>query len=235
VSNWADEAGRGQGRGTVSVVSLANPAKPRELTSIRVGHHPSAVQLSADRRRLFVANTNDDSISVLDVAGRPRVIATESVRPVQGVPVGAHPDAFALSPDGKTLFVALAGMNAVEVRDGRTGARVAGQPMYIPTGWYPSALAVTGTAKSYRLWVTNAKGIGPSMGYNGSVLANGTATNGTVSVVTLPAPAATANAWTASVRRNDNIAGYAASPCARNQGVRISGVLCPPPGKRSPL
>jgi DNA-binding beta-propeller fold protein YncE len=235
VSNWADEAGRGQGRGTVSVVSLANPAKPREVAVVSVGHHPCALQLSADRRRLFVTNTNDDSLSVIDVTGRAHVVATESVRPVQGAQVGAHPDALALSPDGGTLFVALAGMNAVEVRDGRTGARVAGRPMYIPTGWYPSALAVTGTAKSYRLWVTNAKGIGPSMGYNGSVLANGTTTNGTVSVVRLPVPAGTANAWTASVRRNDNLDGFAVSPCARNQGIRVSAVLCPPAGKRSPL
>jgi DNA-binding beta-propeller fold protein YncE len=235
VTNWADEAGRGAGVGTVSVVSLADPAKPRELTWLRVGHHPSAIQLSADRTRLFVANTNDDSISVLDVRGRPHVIATRSVKPVDGVPVGAHPDAFALSPDGRTLFVALAGLNAVEVRDGRTGGRVAGRPMYIPTGWYPSALAVTGTAKSYKLWVTNAKGTGPSMGYNGSVFLNGTKTNGSVSVVPLPAPAATANAWTAAVVRNDNLDDAAVSPCARNQGIRVSAVLCPPPGKRSPI
>jgi len=235
VSNWADEAGRGAGHGTVSVVSLADPTKPRELTTVRVGHHPVSVQLSADRRRLFVANTNDDSLSVLDVSARPRVVATESVKPLQGIPVGAHPDALALSPDGKTLFVALAGMNAVEVRDGRTGARVAGRPMYIPTGWYPSALAVTGTAKSYQLWVTNAKGTGPSMGYNGSVLANGTATNGTVSVVTLPVPAGTANAWTSAVVRNDSLDDVAVSPCARDQGIRVSAVLCPPKGKRSPL
>ena len=107
------------------------------------------------------------------MSSRPRVIATQSVRPVQGAPAGAHPDALALSPDGRTLFVALAGANAVEVLDGRTGARVAGHPMYIPTGWYPSALAVTGTAAHYRLWVTNAKGVGPSMGYNASVFANG--------------------------------------------------------------
>ncbi|HUR13333.1 MAG TPA: bifunctional YncE family protein/alkaline phosphatase family protein [Mycobacteriales bacterium] len=235
VTNWADEAGRGAGVGTVSVVSIANPAKPVELMWLRVGHHPSAIVLSPDRKRLFVANTNDDSISVLDVSRRPRVVATQSVRPVAGVPVGAHPDALALSPDGRTLFVALAGMNAVEVRDGRTAARVAGHPMYIPTGWYPSALAVTGTAAKYRLWITNAKGIGPSMGYNGSVLAQGTTTNGTVSVVDLPAPARVANAWTASVVRNDSLDEAAVSPCTPGRGVRISTVLCPPRGKRSPL
>ena len=235
VSNWSDEAGRGNGVGTVSVVDLRDPARPRETAWVRVGHHPVAVQLSQDRRRLFVANTNDDSISVLDVAGRAHVVATQSVQPVQGAPVGAHPDALALSPDGRTLFVALAGANAVEVLDGRTGARVAGHPMYIPTGWYPSALAVTGTAKKYRLWITNAKGIGPSMGYNGSVFANGTKTQGTLSVVDLPVPARTANAWTAAVRSNDSFDDAHVDPCARGRGITVSQVLCPPKGKTSPI
>ncbi len=235
VSNWADEAGRGLGLGTVSVVSLADPAKPAEITSVRVGHHPSAVVLSTDRRKLFVANTNDDSLSVLDVSGKARVIATQSLRPAPGLAVGAHPDAMVLSPDGKKLFVALAGLNAVEVRDGRSGARLGKQPSYIPTGWYPSALAVTGTAAKYRLWVTNAKGIGPSMGYNGSVFANGTKTNGTVSVIDLPAPAAVASEWTTSVIRNDSLDAVSMSACDPGRGVRISTVLCPPAGKRSPL
>lgn len=243
VVNWADEAGRGAGVGTVSVVSLVNPKAPREIAVVRVGHHPSAVQLSADRRRLFVANTNDDSVSVVDVVNslRPRVAATQSVRPLTGMPVGAHPDALALSPDGRVLFVALAGMNAVEVRDGRTGARLSGQPLYIPTGWYPSALAVTGTAKAYRLWVANAKGNGFGPGYNGSVLfsggtlAGGETSGGSVSVIDLPAPTTTARAWTAQVRRNDQLDEATASPCAANRGVRVSTVLCPPKGKRSPL
>jgi hypothetical protein len=157
------------------------------------------------------------------------------VRPVEGVPAGAHPDALALSPDGSTLFVALAGLNAVEVRDGRTGARVAGRPVYIPTGWYPSALAVTGNAKKYRLWVTNAKGVGPSLGYNGSVLANGTATNGTLTVVDLPVPTATVNRWTETVVSNDDLDGANVDPCKPGRGVRISPVLCPPKGKKSPI
>ena len=239
VTNWADEAGRGAGQGTVSTVDLSNPLRPRELSVTPVGHHPAAVVLSADRSHLFVANTNDDSLSVLDVTGTPRVLATESLRPVQGAPVGAHPDALVLSPDGATLFVALAGLNAVEVRDGRTGARVAGRPVYLPTGWYPSALAVTGTAVHYKLWVTNAKGIGPGPGYNASIFANGTnttgSTNGTVSAIDLPASADATNRWTAAVMANDRFDTADVSPCASGRGVVISQVLCPPAGRQSPL
>ncbi|MDQ1396007.1 MAG: hypothetical protein QOG64_1266, partial [Acidimicrobiaceae bacterium] len=159
----------------------------------------------------------------------------ESVRPIDGAQVGAHPDAFALSPDGRTLYVAMAGLNAVEVRDGRTGARVAGHPMYIPTGWYPSALAITGTAGGYRLWVTNAKGTGTGPGANGSVGFDGTKTGGTVSVIDLPVAAAVANLWTSTVNSNDQFQRFKVNPCHPGNGIRASQVLCPPVGRTSPI
>jgi DNA-binding beta-propeller fold protein YncE len=236
VSNWADEAGRGAGVGTVSVVDISKPTAPREIGFTKVGHHPSAVLLSADRTKLYVANTNDDSLSVLDVRGTPKVVATESVRPVEGVPVGAHPDALALSPDGSTLFVALAGMNAVEVRDGHTGQRLAGAPIYIPTGWYPSALATTKTTgQHYRLWVTNAKGAGPGFGANGSVLFDGSELGGSVTAVDLPVSAKQQNQWTAQTVANDHLTRGAARPCAARPGLRVSQVLCPPGNRTSPI
>jgi DNA-binding beta-propeller fold protein YncE len=237
VSNWADEAGRGGADGgTVSVVDVSDPATAREVAHVGVGHHPSALQLSADRSRLFVADTNDDTITVLDVTGpTPTVAAVESVAPLAGTPVGAHPDAFALSPDGDTLFVALAGLNAVELRDGRTGARLAGEPTYIPTGWYPSALAVTGDADDYRLWIANAKGLGPGPGGNGSVFLQGTASNGTVSAVDLPVRPEQVDEWSEQVRENDHLDRVPVDACAPAAGVEVSEVLCPPAGQRSPI
>ncbi len=238
-TNWADEAGRGNGAGgTVSVVDITNPLTAKEIGTVPVGHHPTALQLSADGSRLFVANTNDDSISVIDLTSAPTVIKTESVRPFAGVPIGAHPDALALAPDGQTLFVALAGMNAVEILDGRTAARVAGSPMYIPTGWYPSALLVTGTANHYRLWVANAKGAGASTkgtGYNLSIGQEGIPFDaGTVSVIDLPVAARVARGWTQLVNDNDQFDRLNVNPC-RPSGVQVSQVLCPPKGKQSPV
>lgn len=238
VTNWADEAGRGNGVGTVSVIDIRNATTAREISVTPVGHHPTAVQLSDDRSRLFVTNTNEDTLSVLDVTTTPRVIATESMRAVDGVQVGAKPVALALAPDGKTLFVALAGMNAVEVRDGMTGARVAAQPVYIPTGWYPSALLVVGTPSHYRLFVANAKGAGTkskSTGYNLSVGQELTPLDGTVSVIDLPAPTRIANEWTETVRENDRLDDITVDPCHPGAGVRVSQVLCPPAGQKSPV
>ena len=132
-------------------------------------------------------NASGDTVFT-DHEGDILAFQTQTYNPgLKGVPVGAHPDAFALSPDGRWLFVALAGMNAVEVLDGHTGLRPGGAPRYIPTGWYPSALTVTGNPGQYRLWVANAKGNGPGPGGNGSVLFDGTQTGGTVNVVDLPA------------------------------------------------
>jgi DNA-binding beta-propeller fold protein YncE len=237
VSNWADEAGRGGATGgTVSVLDVTDRAHAHEVASVGVGHHPSALQLSSDGSTLFVADTNDDTITVLDVAGPGATVkAVESVAPTAGSPVGAHPDAFALSPDGDTLFVALAGLNAVELRDGKTGSRVAGQPMYIPTGWYPSALTVTGTADDYRLWVANAKGMGPGPGLNGSVFLQGTKTGGTLSAIDLPVTPAKIEAWSEQVHENDQLDRVPAAACAPATGVTVSEVLCPPAGQRSPI
>lgn len=246
VSNWADEAGRGgPGGGTVSVVDVSDPATAHEIAFVHVGHHPSALQLSSDGRTLFVANTNDDTISVLDVSPEDpddiEVERTESVAPVSGVPVGAHPDAFALSPDGKTLFVALAGLNAVELRDGRTGSRLSDEPLYIPTGWYPAALTVTRDTSSYRLWVVNAKGSGFGPGANGSVFFQGSETGGSVSVIDLPlsdwSPESDAQVreWTDQARENDLLDRAPVDACAPAANVVVSEVLCPPRGKRSPI
>jgi DNA-binding beta-propeller fold protein YncE len=240
VANWGDEAGRGRGAGgTVSTVTLrgTDPRRWHETSSVVVGHHPSAVQLSLNRHRLFVANTNDDTMSVVDVSrNRPVVRSTQSLAPSTGVPVGAHPDAFALSPNGSTLFVALAGMNAVEVRDGRTGQRLAGAPIYIPTGWYPSAMTVTRTTgQHYRLWVTNAKGAGPGPGANGSVLFDGSELGGSVTVVDLPVSAKQQNTWTQQTVVNDNLRSGAANACAPRSDVQVSEVLCPPGRRTSPI
>jgi DNA-binding beta-propeller fold protein YncE len=245
VSNWADEAGRGGAAGgTVSVVDVSNPAAPKELSHVQVGHHPEAVQLSADKSRLFVANTNDDTISVLDVSGSgvPTLVSTESVqRP--GTPVGTHPDAFALSPDGKTLFVALAGLNAVELRDGQNATPASGKPMYIPTGYYPGALLVTGTAADYRLWVVNSKGTGFGPGYNVSVGAQGSRPGslastlqdgGSLSRIDLPVSQQQVQKWTDQVHDNDKLDNATVDPC-KARGVRISEVLCPPAGQQSPI
>ena len=69
-------------------------------------------------------------------------------------PEGSTPDALAIAPDGKTLYVANADNNCVAVIDVATPSRsqVKG---FIPTGWYPTAVAVTPDGK--RCWSASAR------------------------------------------------------------------------------
>jgi YVTN family beta-propeller protein len=62
-------------------------------------------------------------------------------------PEGSTPDALALSPDGKTLYVANADNNCVAVIDVEEPRKSAVKG-FIPTGWYPTAIAVTPDGKN---------------------------------------------------------------------------------------
>lgn len=139
--------------GTVSFVDLASG---RETTQVRTGLHPSDLELSTDGRTLYVANANSHSVSVIGASSRKAVEAI-SVRPPGTLPIGSAPNALALSGDGRTLYVALGGANAVAVVDlkgpGRARSALRG---FIPTDWYPGALA----AGAGNLYVANVKGTG---------------------------------------------------------------------------
>ena len=64
-----------------------------------VGSTPAALAITADGKRLYVANADNNNVAVVDIAN-PR----ESV--VLGfIPTAWYPSALAVSPDGKKLFV----------------------------------------------------------------------------------------------------------------------------------
>ncbi len=225
VTNWADSTNpaRAGGTGTVSVVDVADPATAREVQVIPVGHDPTGIALSPDGRELVVTNSADDSLSVieLDGHGRARSTRTVSLRVSRGAPLGTTPLAVAFGARGSRLFVDLAGLNAVEVLTGSgrpipQHVTVGGSAMtvahtWIPTGWYPDALAVapnpTGTGS--RLYVTNLKGVGSGPGtYQQLSPVVGTMTEGSLSVVDLPASlsAPPFAAWTGQTVANDHLA-----------------------------
>jgi YVTN family beta-propeller protein len=101
--------------------------------------------------RLFVACASSNAVHVIETK---RGVVTEVIGTglFPKAPEGSTPDAVAVSPDGKTLFVANADNNCVAVVDiedrGRSVVRG-----FIPTGWYPTALAVTPDSKSLLIGV----------------------------------------------------------------------------------
>jgi YVTN family beta-propeller protein len=157
VSNWGSRS-----------VTIVDTQKNQRVKDIAVGVRPNDMVLAPDGR-LFVACAGDNTVQViqtraLEKPGEPpsperrlwegtREIISTSLYPQ--APEGSTPDALALSPDGRTLFVANADNNDVMVVDISEPAvsRVEG---FIPVGWYPSALAVS--PDNQTLLVANGKG-----------------------------------------------------------------------------
>jgi YVTN family beta-propeller protein len=101
------------------------------LRPFPVGLHPTALVWDQSAHRLYVANGNQDSVSVVDTSTQ-QVVKTIAIQPFQVRVPGIAPTALALSPDGRRLYVACGGINAVAVVDSRSG-HIDG---LIPTAWY---------------------------------------------------------------------------------------------------
>lgn len=151
VSNWSSKS--------VSVLDT-NTGKLKAV--LRVGANPNDMVLNKDGR-LFVACGNENSVYVID---------TKTLRPVEVIrtsmhrmaPVGSTPNALAIDPAGKTLFIANADNNNVAVVD-ISEDEVSNVLGFIPTPWYPSALLVSPDSKT--LFVGTSKGPGGYSNING--------------------------------------------------------------------
>lgn len=220
------------GRGVASsgTVSFVNLETREVVAEVETGLHPSDLEVSPDGRMLAVANANSDTVSLLNTATR-RVIETISTRlltdaisdtsrrPLATLPFGSAPNALAFRPDGKTLFVANGGNNALAVIALDTSGGKSQVRGYIPTGWYPGGVVMDGK----RLFVANVKGLG-SRGVEeekGEKLSKGSSVRvrnrpsnargwnvydylGTVNRIPLPVGAELA-AYTAQVRRDARV------------------------------
>jgi DNA-binding beta-propeller fold protein YncE len=184
--------------GTVTRIDVA---AGKATHTIAVGLHPTALAWDEARGRLYVANTNSDSVSVIDTKTQA-VTATWALQPFATKAFGVAPTAVAVSQDGTRLYVACGGINAVMVLKTATGAMEGA----IPTYWYPSSLALSPDGK--RLAVGALLGVGS--GWQGKpeqrfVHAN----RGSVQVVDLAAGPQLAS-WTRAVAENNHMAGAAA-------------------------
>jgi DNA-binding beta-propeller fold protein YncE len=120
------------------------------------GSHPNAIAVGPDA--VYVSNGNNDSISILDRHAY-RELDRVSLSVLDGFDSrlkGVQPVGVAVSPDGRYLYVAEAGINAIAVlRLDEGDARVIG---HIPTGWWPSSVRVSLDGRT--LYVANSKGRG---------------------------------------------------------------------------
>jgi YVTN family beta-propeller protein len=143
--------------GTVSVVDTASNTV---IKSIDTGLHPTGMALSPSGDRLYVTCANSDTVSAIDTV-TDQVVQTLRVGvlgPDRTPVLGSSPNAVAVSPDGATLYVANASQNAVAVVDLR--GRRADDPVagFIPTGWYPTAVALDHAGQ--QLFIASGYGFG---------------------------------------------------------------------------
>ncbi|MBC7797217.1 MAG: hypothetical protein H7Z37_10125 [Pyrinomonadaceae bacterium] len=131
------------------------------LNHIVVERHPTKMILNADKSRLFVVNSNADSVSIIDTK-TDKVVERINVKLAENSEIGVSPEGLALSDDEQTLYVANAHANAVavislspksKVQSPKSQSKLLG---FIPTGQYASAVAVVGN----QLFVANGKGTG---------------------------------------------------------------------------
>jgi DNA-binding beta-propeller fold protein YncE len=141
-------------------ISLKEPDVPTAP-----GSHPTALLLSPDEKRLYVALSNADLVAVISTE-TGKAEAWLSTKPSDEKYGGTTPIALAQTSDGRSLFVADASLDAVVVFDTtKHHAEKERTPDgFLPTDWYPSALAVQGD----QLLVATAKGTGtgPNNGPN---------------------------------------------------------------------
>lgn len=117
-----------------------------------VGDNPNEMCMTKDGRYLFVANANDNSVSVIDTR-EDKVTETLNAAMYPDAPSGSTSNGLALSPDEKILYIANADNNCLAVFDVSTpgSSRSKG---FIPVGWYPTNVKAIGK----KIFVSNGKG-----------------------------------------------------------------------------
>jgi len=142
-------------------IELWPPSDP-----VAPGTHPTTMLLSRSEDVLFVAMSNAamakaDGIAAVDLKRGVPVRCYRATAGKDGA-TGAASIAIALSPDEKHLYAASASLNAVAVFETKDHEQASNQvdielPIgFIPTEWYPSALAIAGGD----LLIATAKGQG---------------------------------------------------------------------------
>jgi YVTN family beta-propeller protein len=141
--------------GTVSVVNLTTN---QEVKEIPVGLQPTA--LYQDGSALLVANSNDDSMSVINEQSN-NVAQTVKTNPVPGATVGSYANAISMS-DPNTVLVSIGRDNAIAVyRYDGLYSRMRYEGL-LPTDWYPVQVQPDPALGAGKVVVTNDKGVGAS-------------------------------------------------------------------------
>jgi len=133
----------------------------KTVGEVEVGDNPNDMCLTRGGKYLYVANANDNSVSVIDTKSS-RVIETLTASLYPNAPGGSTTNGVALSDDEKILYIANADNNCLAVFDvSKPGSSTA--KGFIPTGWYPTCVKVI----NKKIYVSNGKGFRSMANPNG--------------------------------------------------------------------
>lgn len=122
------------------------------ISNIKTGNHPNELLLNKKGTWLFVANANDNSVSVINTATRKTVeVISTSLYPTRLT--GSTSNGLALSANEKTLYIANADNNCLAAFDVTKPGESKSQG-FIPVGWYPTNVKTLGS----KILVANGKG-----------------------------------------------------------------------------
>ena len=159
---------------SVWALDAVDPTHPRVVARIKTGLLVGAPAdngktvggsapnfVVAQDGNLWVSNGNNDTIERIDLA-TARIVCKVRLQPsplTAGLR-GVGPSGMSLSPDGRRLYVAESGINAVAVLEATT-LRVIG---HLPTAWYPYRVAVSRDGKQLAVICFKGFGNGPNGG-----------------------------------------------------------------------
>jgi DNA-binding beta-propeller fold protein YncE len=137
------------------------------VTRIPVAGNPNKMILDSAQANLYVAEDNSDQVDVISTSTNQVVSSISTAGPKKVIGSldtyhGFAPNGLTLSPDGKSLYITVAGTNSLAVVDlTKTPNAVVG---LVPTGYYPNDVSVSQDGKT--LYVVNAKSVtGPDPDY----------------------------------------------------------------------
>lgn len=140
----------------------------KTIASLRTGSHPCEILISRDDSRLFTANANSNSTTIVDLNARKNV---ETIVTALGVdaPFGSTPNALAFNGDESVLIIANADNNNLALFDISEKNKTHSLG-FIPVGWYPTVVKYLNSSGD--ILVVNGKGLaslpnpkGPTIGY----------------------------------------------------------------------
>ncbi len=155
-------------------VDVSTPESPKVVSRLKTGLLVGAPSdngktvggsapnfLAVNGHTLFVSNGNNDIIERIDL-DRNEIVASQrlTTSPLMARLRGVGPAGMAVSPDGKRLYVAELGLNAIAVLEARTLAVLG----HVPTAWYPYRVFTSPDGQQLACICFRGFGHGPNAG-----------------------------------------------------------------------